>query len=130
MLAGSGPPPSPGARQIFGVSGPSSIGHLRGAGAASAVVSDCAKATPPTLCIILRRENRNPIFRNLPSQTDGGANARRLNLQTLAKAAGATSIPQTYSIPIHNRARAVRTRSFGFRSFVVGTIVDIMLYEI
>jgi hypothetical protein len=130
MLAGSGPPPSPGARQIFGVSGPSSIGHLRGAGAASAVVSDCAKAAPPTLCIILRRENRNPISETSPIKLVAARTPAGVKLETLAKAAGATSIPQTYSIPIHNRARAVRTRSFGFRSFVVGTIVDIMLYEI
>jgi len=48
-------------------------------------------------------------------QTPAGA-----KLQTLAKAAGATSIPQTHSIPIHNRAKAVRTRSFGFRSLFCG----------
>src|SRR5260370_25515294 len=61
MLAASGPPPSPGLMQIFGVSGPSSIGHLRGVSAAFAISTDCARAAAPTPCIIFLREKRNSI---------------------------------------------------------------------
>jgi hypothetical protein len=87
-LAGSGPPPSPGAKQIFGVSGPSSIGHLRGAGAASAVVTDCAKATPPTLCIIFRRENRNPISETSPIKLVAAQTPAGVKLETLSESRG------------------------------------------